>query len=212
MTMHTSASGDRNSPRPLALVPIPVMREPGFLFFSLRFALVWKICLILTVAVPIGAQPSVAPHQSDTSDWIREGTNCTVITSRRLSLDQEQRRAVFEENVLVVDGDLTLTADKMTVIMSPSNTVQTIHAEGRIHATQGDRVAIARRADYDSREGKIVLTGDPKLQQGRDILKGDTITFWTDHRRVVCEPNAVMVIYSDHGPGRHPFWGAVSDE
>jgi lipopolysaccharide export system protein LptA len=167
---------------------------------------------LLAGAAALHGQSTVLPPKPDTSDWIREGTNCTVITSRRLSLDQEQRRAVFEENVLVVDGDLTLTADKMTVFMSPSNTVETIQAEGRIHATQGDRVAIARRADYDGRAGKIVLTGDPKLQQGRDILKGDTITFWTAHRRVVCEPNAVMVIYSEHGGSRDSLLGATPDE
>ena len=164
------------------------------------------------VPFPVQAQPPVLPPKPDTTDWIKEGTNCTIITSRRLSLDQELQQAVFEENVLVVDGDLTLTADKMTVSLSPSNTVQTIQAEGRIHATQGDRVAIARKAEYDSIDGKIVLTGDPKLQQGRDILKGDTITFWTAHRRVVCEPNALMVIYSESTTNRASLLGAAQDE
>lgn len=180
------------------------------MIYSLRIISV--IAVILTGIGILHAQHGVLPPKPDTSDWTKEGTNSTVITSRRLSLDQETRKAVFEENVVVVDGDLTIRADKMTVFLNASNTVETICAEGHIHATQSNRVAIARRADYDSREGKLTLTGDPKLQQGRDILKGDTITFWVADRRVVCEPNAVMITYSESESNKSSLIGTFTDE
>ncbi len=168
------------------------------------------ICPLITVQ----AQQALQPPDPDTSGWINENTNCMVITSRRLTLDQEQHVAVFEENVLVTDKDMTLSADKMTVRMSPSNTIESIRAEGRVHAVQKDRVAIARQADYDAIEDKIVITGDPKLQQGNDYLKGDTITFWRGNNRVVCEPNATMVIHPqpEHDQIKKPLFGAAPDD
>jgi hypothetical protein len=38
-----------------------------------------------------------------------------------------------------------------------------------------------------------MLSGSPVLRRGRDVLKGDRITFWTDREVVVCEPGELIL-------------------
>ena len=61
----------------------------------------------------------------------------------------------------------------------------------------GDRKALAERATYHADEGKFVLEGDPKVKQGLNVMTGDRIEFWHESRRMVCEPNARVLLYLD---------------
>lgn len=131
------------------------------------------------------------------NDWVKDGTNSTVITSKSLVYDPEKRQAVFQENVVVTDADVTITSDTLTVSFDDQSKVSTITAEGAVCIRQSDRTANARRAVYNVEKGEVVLTGNPQVQQGRDIMRGEIITFWPGSKRIRCEPNAVLVIHAD---------------
>ena len=127
----------------------------------------------------------------------------TVITSVKLTFDYQQKYAVFEEDVVVVDGDMRMTADKLAIWFDENNEITLIKAEGNVHITQEDKAAIAGVAVYEVATGKIVLTENPRLQQGLHYLEGvDKITYMRDADLLVAEP-ARLVIYPDEkGGGR----------
>ncbi len=121
----------------------------------------------------------------------------TVITSRSLNFDQKSRKAVFDGDVLVVDPQLQIKSDRLTVVFSEKNEVQKLYAEGRVQIVQEELAASGGRADYDVAEGKVVLSVNPLVRRGRDMLTGETITFWRDSSRILCEPNARLVLHSE---------------
>lgn len=121
----------------------------------------------------------------------------TVITSHSLSFDQTSYQAVFEGDVQVSDSHFKMSTDRLVVSFSKDNEVQKLSAEGKVQIVREELVANSERAVYDVEEGKVVLSVNPKLRRGRDLLSGETITFWRDNNRILCEPNARLVFHSD---------------
>jgi lipopolysaccharide export system protein LptA len=131
------------------------------------------------------------------TDFEIDESQATVITSKRLTFDQKQQYALFEDDVMVVDPTMQLRADRLTVYFSEDNQAERIEALGRVIIRQEETTAWARKATYDVVSGTIFLEGAPRIRRGRDVLEGDTITFWRDDNRVICEPQARLVLFSD---------------
>jgi len=129
----------------------------------------------------------------------------TVVTSDRLTFDYKQRYALFEEHVVVTDPQMQLTADKLTVIFDANSAIQSLKAEGHVNIRQADKVATSSVATYDVASGKIVLTGQPRVRRGRDLLEGEVITFWRNENRMDVRPGAKLIIYPEKGGARDQF-------
>ena len=131
----------------------------------------------------------------------------TVITSEKLTFDYKKQYALFENNVLVTDPEMQLAADRLTVIFDAKGKAQSIKAEGRVTIRQTDKTAQAGLATYDFESGKIVLAIQPRVTRGRDVLTGELITFWRDENRMICQPQAQLVIYPEKGDAKDPLFG-----
>ncbi len=131
----------------------------------------------------------------------------TVITSERLTFDQGEQMALFEGNVVVRDPALRMRADRLTVRFDARNQAETIEAEGRVIIQQEETTAWAQNASYEVESGKIFLEGQPRIRRGRDILEGDTITFWRDTNKMICEPRARLVLFPEGEGPRGLFIG-----
>ena len=131
----------------------------------------------------------------------------TVITSEKLTFDYKKQYALFENNVLVTDPEMQLAADRLTVIFDAKGQAQSIKAEGRVTIKQTDKTAQAGLATYDFETGKIVLAIKPRVTRGRDTLEGELITFWRDQNRMICQPQARLVIYPEKGGVKDQFFG-----
>ncbi len=150
---------------------------------------------ILAFCLSLAAAPAVA---AETTGAVAAGEDAgTVITSRSLNFEQKKREAVFDGDVLVVDPQIRIKSDRLTVIFTEDNQVQKLFAEGRVQIEQEQLAASGGRADYDVAEGKVVLSVNPLVRRGRDMLTGETITFWRDSSRILCEPNARLVLHSE---------------
>ena len=155
-----------------------------------------KCCLIAMIFLVVCAWTLAdEPDKTDIS-WVKDKTNCTVITSTRLSYDRTKCIAVFEENVVVTDAELSIEADRMTVFFTEDNKVLSIEAEGNVVIAQDDKEGFAQKAVYFVKEGKVVLSDSPKIVSGSDEMSGETITLWRFKGRILCEPNAVLKLYS----------------
>ncbi|MDP2990878.1 MAG: LptA/OstA family protein [Kiritimatiellota bacterium] len=131
-----------------------------------------------------------------------EDTNSTVITSTQLSFDQQKLRAVFEGNVVVTDREIKIMSDRLEVFFTEDNKVGRIEADGHVTIIRNDLKATGEKATYDMKEGKMQLTGNPRIQRNQDTLTGETVTLWRNSKRILCEPNARLVIASDQEMNR----------
>ena len=59
--------------------------------------------------------------------------------------------------------------------------IRKLDAEG---GKTGEQKALAGKAVYDVKAGKITLTINPELRRGEDLVKGEVIMFWTDSERL----------------------------
>lgn len=119
----------------------------------------------------------------------RNGTNrTTVITSDRLTFDYGKKYGIFEDNVRVSDGEVTIAADRMEVFFADNDDVKTIVAAGSVRMTQLDRVATCSTAVCDVAEGTIVLTGKAEIRRAAEVMRGDRIRITRDPGYVECEP------------------------
>ena len=159
-----------------------------------------KAILVLVLALMAGA----ARAQAAAADKGEE--QVTVITSEKLTFDYKKHYALFEVNVVVVDPEMKILADKMTVFFDDNNRTKTIKCEGDVYIIQDDKKAKSQVATYDVESGKIVLTGNPQITQEKNILTGDVVTFFRDDNRLLVEPRAKLVFFPN-GTSRDSFFG-----
>ena len=142
-----------------------------------------------------GAAPAAL---EDDGRSLEAAADATVVTADKLTFDYIKKFALFENNVVVNDPRLQLSANRLTIIFTEDGGAQTIKAEGKVLLTQGDKKARSDVATYDVKSGRIVLAGGPpQVMQGRNILEGEVITFWRDEQRLECKPRARLVVYSE---------------
>ena len=133
------------------------------------------MCVLLT-ALTVHAAPAA-----------RKATSGQPITikSNELSADNKGKIAVFSGKVVAKQGDVTIFCDRMTVHYGAvQGEVDKIEADGNVRIVQENRTGVAAHAVYDSKEGKVVLTGGtPKVMQGSDTVSGEIITYYIDDER-----------------------------
>ena len=139
----------------------------------------------------------------------------TVVTSDRLSVAYAQNLGTFEGNVLAVDPRITVRADKMTVwfgnltnvvgsVTNFTRTAQRIVAEGSVViTTPDDKVANSDHAVYTADDGRVVLTGHPRVKSPDGNVTGKKITFWRNESKMDVESDTTetnrtrLIIYPD---------------
>lgn len=126
--------------------------------------------LTLALAAPAAAQTGFGRAQ-DVGKQVE-------VTSDSLQVDQSTGLATFIGNVLIVQGDMRLAADRVVVTYAADNAkkISKLHAEGNVTMASGKDAAEARTADYDVASGNVVLRGDALLTQGGNVLSGQTVT------------------------------------
>ncbi len=138
------------------------------------------------------------PSDSDLkTGGLAQGGGNTEIRSNRLVYDEERSLAEFDGNVRMRDPRGAMNCGKVVLHLKENNEIDWIEALSEVIIQTDDRKALADRANYYADEGRFVLAGDPKVKEGRNIMTGDRITFWRETRRMVCEPNARVLLYPD---------------
>lgn len=153
-----------------------------------------RVALWMTAAVLTAMAVQAAPEAEAPA-----GDRRTEITAGHLAFDYEKMQAVFEETVVVQDPSMRLESDKLWVIMDQkSQQITSARAVGNVKITEKERVATGDQAEYNAREGKLVLTGNAVVQRGREVLRGTTITFWRGDNRIECV-RPTMILFPEKG-------------
>ncbi len=113
------------------------------------------------------AAPSVAPVK---------------ISADSLELDQKQQTTTYSGNVLLTQGDMRLTADslKVSVVDGKLGKIESRGKPTRFESHLDDGTLVRGEATaitFDSRAGLLVLAGNGKLTQGRNLIENDHIEY-----------------------------------
>nr|WP_245706531.1 LptA/OstA family protein [Ruegeria marina] len=99
------------------------------------------------------------------------------VTSDTLDVNQADGSAEFKGNVLVSQGEMRLSAQRVLVIYRQERSgIERLEATGDVVLVSGPDAAQAQRADYTIDSGIIVMTGDVLLTQGQNALTSSKMT------------------------------------
>jgi len=101
-----------------------------------------------------------------------------------LRLDQQHKLARFREKVVIYRGDLTVKSPRMDARYDGQGQLTTLQLRGGVVMVDGDRRATGQKADYDAGTKLLVLTGEPKLYDRGDVLRGTRIEMNLESREV----------------------------
>lgn len=117
-------------------------------------------------------------------------SNKTVVTAKQLSYDYKRSIADFDGDVVVVDPQVRLKADKMTIIFDKTNEVKSITSLGNVVIDSEDKRATCDKAVYIAKTGEVIMTGNAKLTKGEDVVTSERITFFLNDETVKAERSA----------------------
>ncbi len=159
---------------------------------------------ILSIAAVILVFASVAlAAPADQSNRKDRSSLPITIKSNELTADNKGKTAIFTGKVVAKQGDITIFADKITVnYADKKGDVEKIEAAGNVRIIQQNKTGFAAQAVYDSRDGRITLTGNPKIIQGGDSISGKVITYYVDDDRSVVTGGEERVITVINPPAR----------
>ncbi len=102
------------------------------------------------------------------------------VSADTLSVDQSTGAATFEGNVLVVQGDVRMSAGAVEITYASDdnttgNGIDALRARGGVTFVTATDAVEASEAVYSMSDGTVVLRGNVLLTQGQNAISGDTL-------------------------------------
>lgn len=112
------------------------------------------------------------------------------ITADWMEVDQNKNTITYKGRVVAVQGDMTMRSDTLVAYYDPEmKQMKQIVAEGKVNATQGNRVATAEKVVFDDKTKTVTLTGNPVMRQGNSQVSGSRVIYYMDKDRAIAESN-----------------------
>jgi outer membrane protein assembly factor BamD len=100
------------------------------------------------------------------------------ITSDKVETYWKENLIVFKGNAIARQKDIVIYADSLEAVMiEDGKGIDRVTAGGNVKIQQGLRVANCQKAIFYNLDRKVVLTGDPKVSEGDNIVSGEEIIF-----------------------------------
>ncbi len=143
--------------------------------------------------------------------WGESQETATVITSNTMTASSQANKAVFRENVKMIQEELVVFSDVMIVYFkekvtegsspagpaSPESSkkeIRVIEAKGHVKISKGESRATCTRALYDKKKEKIILLGSPIVWQDGTRVSGQKITMYLKENRSIVEGGTRVTI------------------
>ena len=137
------------------------------------------VCAVLVFMLSVCVvQAATVQHQGTSSQPI-------TVKSNELVAENKGKTAIFTGKVVAKQGGVTIFCDKLTISYGKTQgDVDMIEADGNVRIVQENRTGFSSHAVYESKQGKITLSGgNPKIMQGDDTVTGEVITYFIDEER-----------------------------
>ncbi len=120
------------------------------------------------------------------------------VVADRMEAFQEKRIIVFSGNTVATQGDIKLKTDRLSIYykksgeqkdkigkqdMAVAGDLEKIELQGNVIVTQNDISATSETAVYYQDGAKVIMTGNPVLQQGKNVIKGCRVVIFIDENR-----------------------------
>jgi len=129
------------------------------------------------------AKKGISPETKETK--LVDKSQPIDITSDKVEAIWKENLIIFRGNVIARQKDIVIYADSLeAVIIEDGKGIERVIAGGNVKIQQGLRVAHCQKAVFHNLDQKVVLTGDPKVSEGENIVSGDEIIFDIDKNRV----------------------------
>ncbi len=125
------------------------------------------------------------------------GEGISEIRADRMVYAEKDRMVELDGRVRLRDPRGAMNCSRARIFLKDDNKIDWLEALSEVIIQTEDRKALAGRAAYHADEGKFTLEDGPKVKQGQHIMTGDRITVWNETRRMVCEPNARVLLHID---------------
>jgi lipopolysaccharide export system protein LptA len=186
----------------------------------------WRFIALISV---LGLWPEGHAYSSELRETkaAHSSTASTTITAQKMTVRNQDSKAIFEGAVVLIKGSLVVHSDRMVVSFRPAETggkeksdeaqaepsgqkreampsvsnrsVSMIEATGRVKIEKDDGRATCQKAVYYQDEEKIVLTGDPVAWQQGTRVSGKRITMFLAEDRSVVEGGSHVTIEGEAG-------------
>lgn len=149
------------------------------------------------------------------------------ITADAAEYFNKEGLAVFTGKVVAVQGDSTLTAERMEVRFTepkqqsgqPSGSLADSQAGRRISsivatqsvtlrqadaATGKERYATGEKGVYEADKRLVTLTGSPRLWEGKNLVVGEEMVFRLEDKNVLVRGKVNLTVYPEDSKGAAP--------
>ena len=186
----------------------------------LRYLFRAMVAVLLTA---IFIQSAGAADRAGSKAVSLKGKGPIEITSDRLDAYNEEKLVVFSGNVVAMQADKVIRADQLFVYYKKkkgtkgqkskdfgeeAGELDRIEARGNVRVTQGKKVVTGEHGVLYNDEQKIVMTGNPVMREGDNILKGERIIVLLDEDRGIVESSkekrVTATIYPDVSKNKKP--------
>ena len=99
------------------------------------------------------------------------------ITGEAESLTFEKNRLIYKGKVRLVRDRSVLRADKVTILIDNQGKPKKLIAEGNVIYTEPGRRAVASYAEYDLKTETIVLRGNARVEEEKNLIEAEEIVY-----------------------------------
>jgi len=139
---------------------------------------------VILVSVTLASMAASATAQTTTLAFGKKSHDTkqpVEIISDNFSLNQTDGLAEFVGHVVVGQGDMRLSADKINAEFTPAkenkkSEITKMVATGNVTLVSGTQAAEAQSAVYLIKEGTVVMEGNVLVTQGESTLSGKKMT------------------------------------
>jgi lipopolysaccharide export system protein LptA len=145
-------------------------------------------------ARPIGAADNGAAAKGETkksggaSSFEFNKRDPIYITADWMEVDQKKNTITYKGRVVAIQADMTMRSETLVAYYDPEmKQMKQIVAEGKVNATQGNRVATGEKAVFDDKTKTVTLTGNPVMRQGNSQVSGTRVIYYMDQDKAIAE-------------------------
>jgi len=133
-------------------------------------------------------QKKGAEKKTDGGVFVASKKDPIYITADQMEADRKKSMITYRGRVVALQGEMTMRSDSLTAYYTADmKELREVVAEGKVHVSQGDRVATGAKAIFSGRDQTITLTGNPVVRQGNSEISGSRIIFFIEQDRAVVE-------------------------
>ncbi len=183
--------------------------------FQPRINLIGLPLILLTalICVAHAATPAKEEAKKSATAFEFNKKDPIYITADWMEADQTKNSITYKGRVVTVQNAMTMRSDTLTAYYdAETKQMKQIIAEGKVNATQGDRVATGEKAVFDDKTKTITLTGNPVMRQGNNQVSGVKLIYFTEQDRSIVEGDkntrVIATIFPDELKGQDSTGGA----